>query len=67
MSVFIMSSSIVCRPGPILDPAVGRELHEPEVVLAQSNLDYARSTSISPNTELCPRIPGDPAAEFTQI
>jgi len=50
-----------------LDPAVGRELHEPEVVLAQSNLDYARSTSMSPNAELHPRIPGGPAAKFARI
>jgi hypothetical protein len=62
-----MSSSIVDRPGPILDPAVGRELHETEVVLAQSRLDYARSTSTSPNAGLRPRIPGDPAAAFVEI
>jgi hypothetical protein len=62
-----MSSSIVGRPGHILDPAVGRELREPEVVLAQSNLDYASSTSISPNTGLRPRIPGGPTAKSAQI
>jgi hypothetical protein len=63
----MMSSSIVGRPGAVLNPTVGRELREPEAVLAQSSLDYARSTSISPNTELRPRIPGDPAAKFAEI
>jgi hypothetical protein len=48
---------------PVFDPAVGRELREPEVVLGWSTLDYARSTAITPNTEMRPGIPGDfPAA-----
>jgi len=72
MSVFMMSSSIVWPPGPaVTGAAVGRELHEPEVVLGWSTVDYARSTSVSPNTEMRPRIPGDPAPcpapKFAQI
>src|ERR1700722_6939451 len=72
MSVFMVSSSIVCRPGPVNAAAVRRELREPRLAPGWSTVDYARSTATSSNAEMragIPRVLGaavDPAFPRTR-